>query len=92
MSVTGVRREAVRCVDIYKAEYAENMCRVGEVLLSFSSGILTLVTFGTGFWLQAKKSISGESVPTFHYGLWQNCSISGGTTSCTTIPLNGPGM
>lgn len=78
---------AKRCLDNCQAEYGDTVCRVGEVLLAFSSGILTVVTFGTGYWLQS-RTVS-DSGPLYHYGLWQNCS-SLKVESCTTIPLNGP--
>ena len=83
-----MRREARRCTDTFKEEYADNMCRIGEVLLSFTSGILTLVTFGTGFWLQAKKH-TGKGFA-YHLGLWQNCTVSV-TSVCENISLSGPG-
>ena len=78
---------ARRCVDNCQTEYGDTVCRVAEVLLAFSSGILTVVTFGTGYWLQS-RTISDDG-PHYHSGLWQNCSsvVGGG---CKTIPLNGP--
>lgn len=83
-----VKTEAKKCVDSFKTEYADTVCRVGEVLLAFFSGILTVVTFGTGFWLES-KSVSGKD-PTFHFGLWQNCSSVTELGGCTTLPLKGP--
>lgn len=86
-----VKTEAKKCVDSFKTEYADTVCRVGEVLLAFSSGILTVVTFGTGFWLQS-KSISGKD-HTYHFGLWQNCSdqiVDTDEGGCSTLPLKGP--
>lgn len=78
---------AKKCVDNFQAEYADTVCRVGEVLLSFSSGILTVVTFGTGFWLQSRDE---GSSPLYHFGLWQNCSYGVVDGGCKTLPLNGP--
>lgn len=87
-----IRREVRRCGGTFREEYADNMCRVGEVLLSFTSGILTLVTFGTGFWLLAKRhTVEGVAYHDgYHLGLWQNCTISV-TSVCENISLSGPG-
>lgn len=90
--IMAMRNEARRCLDTFKSEYADTFCRIGEVLLSFASGILTVVTFGTGFWLQATfQGTSQESPPvnSYHFGLWQNCSALA-TSDCSTIPLKGP--
>ena len=83
-----MKREARRCADHFKAEYADTMCRIGEVLLSFSSATLTLITFGTAYWLQAKKQDQVELA--YHNGLWQNCTIAD-TTDCHKISISGPG-
>ena len=86
-----VRTEARRCLDKFKLEYADTLCRVGEVLLSFSSGILTVVTFGTAFWLQATVNKSDPEMVGYHQGLWQNCTNPIGPNGCETISLNAPG-
>ena len=82
-----MRNEARRCVDTFKTEYSDTVCRIGEVLLSFGSGILTVVTFGTSFWLQATDKKDSTSL--FHHGLWQNCSSETGDSVCNTLPLSG---
>lgn len=86
-----MKTEAKKFVNNFKTEYADTVCRVGEVLLAFSNGILTVVTFGTGFWLQS-KSVSGKDA-TYHFGLWQNCSdqiVGADDSGCNTLPLKGP--
>ena len=82
-----MKAEARRCAGHFRAEYADTMCRIGEVLLSFSSATLTLITFGTTYWIQAAKK---EDEPLFHGGLWQNCSISD-TVDCQRLAISGPG-
>lgn len=87
-----MRNEARRFVDNFKSEYADTLCRVGEVMLSFTSGILTLVTFGTAYWLQVTSNSTNPKDPVvklFHHGLWQNCTDSA-TSSCKALPLSGP--
>ena len=84
-----MKREARRCAEHFRVEYADTMCRIGEVLLSFSGGTTTLITFGTAFWIQATKQ--EETEPVFHSGLWQNCTISQ-TIECTRLPVSGPGI
>ena len=79
-----LRNETRRCLGIFKTEYADTCCRIGEVLLAFSSGLLTVATFGTSFWLEAKDKDNS-----YHQGLWQNCSDFS-TNGCRTLPLNGP--
>ena len=82
-----MRAEAKRCVENFKSEYADTFCRIGEVLLSFSSGILTVVTFGTSFWLKTTT----EKGNVYHSGLWQNCTVSLSGSNCNTLGLTGPG-
>lgn len=81
-----MRNEAKRCMESFKEEYSDTVCRVGEVLLSFASGILTVVTFGTSYWL---VSSTDEGTSKFHMGLWQNCTSADSTGSCQTLPLSG---
>ncbi len=81
------RREAKGFLDHFKSEYADTLCRIGEVLLSFSSGVLTVVTFGTAFWLQGIASKEEQS--SYHSGLWQHCP-TGTDSVCKTLPLSGP--
>ena len=66
------------------SEYGETFCRLGEVLLAFSSGVLTLVAFGTSHWLEPPAVSVTDAVP--HSGLWQTCTDD----VCTTIPLSAP--
>ena len=85
------RSEAMKCAAYFRSEYADTLCRTGEVLLSFSSGILTVVTFGTAYWLQAVSEGVDEktTVNRYHYGLWQNCTSSLSSTACENLPLTG---
>lgn len=32
-------------------EHSQSLCRLGEVFLSFGSGVLTIVCFGSPFWV-----------------------------------------
>ena len=79
------RAEVKRCLSVFKSEYADTYCRVGEVLLSFFSGVLTIVTFGTAYWQEARPEEALSSDCRFHSGLWQICN----TESCNTLP-SGP--
>ena len=79
------RREARGVLDTCRVEYADTFCRLGEVFLSFSSGILLLVTFGSSYWL----SLSLKGGKDYHSGLWQNCTSQ--TGDCSTLPLTAPG-
>ena len=79
------RAEVKRCLSVFKSEYADTCCRVGEVLLSFFSGVLTIVTFGTAFWKEARPDALSSDCR-FHSGLWQTCN----TESCKTLLLSGP--
>ncbi len=83
-----MKAEATRCARHFRAEYADTMCRIGEVLLSISSATLTLITFGTAYWVEATKENENDLV--YHAGLWQNCSISD-TVSCKRRPISGQG-
>lgn len=51
------------------AEHSQTLCRLGEVFLAFASGVLTVVSFGSPFWIE-----NGTSVD--HQGLWQECQIT----------------
>lgn len=77
------------CWNSCQEEYGDTLCRLGEVLLAFTSGFVTLVNFGTPYWLQKDYDIKQGEADSFHYGLWQNCTRSAG---CDTIPLNAEGM
>lgn len=77
------KKETQIWFDYCKYEYADTFCRLGEVLLSFSSGVLLLVTFGSSYWMEHAQDQS-------HSGLWQKCA-----QDCHSLPLitsaNAPG-
>ena len=81
--------EARKCWARFVSEYSDALCRIGEVLLAFSSGVLTFATFGTAYWQESAGDDSSNPEAMRHSGLWQNCSKLG--ASCSTIPLTGPG-
>ena len=74
---------AKRCVEY---EITDSICRLGEVLLAFASGLLTMVTFGTPYWMVHEPEASHLAQEAYHLGLWQNCTFLG---SCRTLPLQG---
>ena len=78
--------EAKRCWETCKSEYVDTFCRLGEVLLAFSNGLLMLVAFGTPFWVEQVFHDDQPSQHTYHSGLWQNCT----ELSCSAIPLSAP--
>jgi len=80
-------RMAKRCADSCNYEYTDSLCRLAEVLLAFASGVLTMVTFGTPYWLERGSEVSDTDH--YHLGLWQNCTILGG---CTRMPMKGPSV
>jgi hypothetical protein len=87
--------EAKKCWARFVSEYSDALCRLGEVLLAFASGVLTFVTFGTAYW--AVEGVEGDSPQDFterrHCGLWQTCNIlPDPDIGCNAIPLSGPGM
>ena len=68
-------------------EFTDSLCRLGEVLLAFSSGVLTMVTFGTPFWMVREPEASNSAdVVAYHMGLWQNCTVID-TSVCRGLPL-----
>ena len=70
-----------RCVEY---EVTDSLCRLGEVLLAFASGVLTMVTFGTPFWMVKEPSTSSLDGTAYHLGLWQNCTVM---DACRGLPL-----
>jgi len=81
-------RMAKRCADSCNYEYTDSLCRLAEVFLAFASGVLTMVTFGTPYWLERGSEV-GSDTDHYHLGLWQNCTILGG---CTRMPMKGPSV
>ena len=79
--------EAKKCWETCKSEYVDTFCRLGEVLLAFSNGLLMLVAFGTPFWVEQVFHDDQPSQHTYHSGLWQNCTELLG---CSALPLNAP--
>ena len=86
--------EARKCWARFVSEYSDALCRLGEVLLAFASGVLTFVTFGTAFWqVEGKEDNQQTFSPNYHSGLWQNCSDPPNQEfGCHAISLRGPGM
>ena len=80
--------EARKCWARFVAEYSDALCRVGEVLLAFSSGVLTFATFGTAYWIEEEVNDDGGANSLRHSGLWQNCSSL--DNNCHTLSLSGP--
>ena len=72
-----------------EGELTDSLCRLGEVLLAFSSGVLTMVTFGTPYWLAREPETSNDAEQAaYHLGLWQNCTVVD-TKVCIGLPLRG---
>ena len=68
-------------------EFTDSLCRLGEVLLAFSSGVLTMVTFGTPYWMVREPATSNSpDEVSYHLGLWQNCTVVD-TSVCSGLPL-----
>ena len=88
--------EAKKCWARFVSEYSDALCRLGEVLLAFASGVLTFVTFGTAYWAMEGEgdSTSPEDfTEKRHCGLWQTCNVAPDPDiGCTSLPLSGPGM
>ena len=84
--------EAKKCWARFISEYSDALCRLGEVLLAFASGVLTFVTFGTAYWLVEEDEKNNQLRG--HSGLWQNCSqtLEEPSIICQGIPLSGPGI
>ena len=70
-----------KCVEY---EFTESLCRLGEVLLAFASGVLTMVTFGTPYWMVKVPEAANSDEKIYHLGLWQNCTV---LESCEILPL-----
>ena len=87
--------EAKKCWARFVSEYSDALCRLGEVLLAFASGVLTFVTFGTAYWeLQGYGDSKNpqDFTENSHSGLWQRCTVlPNPDTSCKSIGLSGPG-
>lgn len=79
---------AKRCADSCNHEYTDSLCRLAEVLLAFASGVLTMVTFGTPYWLERGSEVGDTKDEHYHLGLWQNCT----TVGCTGLPMKGPSV
>ena len=86
--------EAKKCWARFVSEYSDALCRLGEVLLAFASGVLTFVTFGTAYWAMEGEGDSPEDfTEKRHCGLWQTCNVAPDPNiGCTSLPLSGPGM
>lgn len=80
--------EAKKCWARFVSEYSDALCRLGEVLLAFSSGVLTFATFGTAYWIEEELSDKAAPGAKRHSGLWQNCTTL--DTTCHSMPLSGP--
>lgn len=85
----GVRKMATSRRSCCEYEFTDSLCRLGEVLLAFSSGVLTMVTFGTPYWLVREPETSNdEDLVAYHFGLWQNCTVVDARV-CSGLPLKG---
>ena len=74
------------------SETAEACCRLWEVALAFSNGVLTLVAFGTPYWVERlTQSDAGAEERAFHEGLWQKCPSDSSIVDCKVLPLVMPG-
>ena len=62
------------------AEHSQTLCRLGEVFLAFGSGVLTIVSFGSPFWIEGGKDFD-------HQGLWQECQSSP-EAKCSSLDLS----
>ena len=57
--------------------------RISEILFSFLSGSITIISYGTAFWyVEKSKGI--------HAGLWQKCV--GNPSQCVAIDLEYSGL
>lgn len=65
-------------------ECTDSLCRLGEILLAFASGVLTMVTFGTPYWLEKLSEAADLDSEEFHQGLWQRCTF---LESCKSLPV-----
>ena len=63
------------------AEHSQALCRLGEIFLAFSSGVLTVVSFGSPFWIE------NETSQIDHEGLWQECRTTP-TAHCSSLSPN----
>ena len=62
------------------AEHSQTLCRLGEVFLAFGSGVLTIVSFGSPFWIEGGETFD-------HVGLWQECRSSP-EAKCSPLELS----
>lgn len=65
------------CWGTFKREYLAHLLRLGELVLSFAIGTMTLISYGTQFWVETAD---------YHQGLWINCSTKP-NVPCETLPL-----
>lgn len=80
---------ARRWVDSCRREHAESCCRLWEVTLAFSNGVLTLVAFGTPYWVEYEAQSQADAQQrTFHEGLWQRCPSDSSAVDCVVLPIN----
>lgn len=65
-------------------EFTDSLCRLAEVLLAFTNGVLTMLTFGTPYWMVREPEATDSDQTVYHLGLWQNCTV---LDSCHGLPL-----
>lgn len=65
------------CWGTFKREYLAHLLRVGELILSFAIGTITLICYGTQFWVETAD---------YRQGLWIKCSTKP-NVPCETLPL-----
>lgn len=65
------------CWRMFKREQLAHLLRIGELILSFAIGTITLISYGTQFWVETAD---------YRHGLWINCSTKPGEP-CKTLPL-----
>lgn len=65
------------CWGAFKREYLPHLLRLGELVLSFAIGTITLISYGTQFWVETAD---------YHQGLWIKCSTKP-NVPCETLPL-----
>lgn len=65
------------CWAKFKREQLSHLLRVGELILSFAIGTITLISYGTQFWVETAD---------YRHGLWINCSTKP-NVPCVTLPL-----
>ena len=66
------------CWAKFKREQLGHLLRLGELILSFAIGTITLISYGTQFWVET---------PDYHHGLWINCSAKPEVPCAALLPL-----